>query len=149
MYHFMWVQIKKHLLARLINISQITDLIFLGHFGREQLAAGGQIFLCNAHLSNNCVLRLTAIAAAYFNMIWYFSEGMLTAQDSLTSHAFGMRDIAGTRHWTYVSIIVMSFICVAGSVLMMFSPFVVRSIFALQGNLADEVIHEHNVYIYY
>lgn len=90
-------------------------------------------------------------------MIWYFSEGMMSAQDSLTSHAFGMRDsgnaafftssnlltsacfVAGTRHWTYVSVIVMSIIALAGTILMVFSPLVVSSVFGLEGNLAQEV----------
>jgi hypothetical protein len=106
--------------------------------------------------SFNILDCVAAIATAYFNMIWYFSEGMMSAQDSLTSHAFGMRDsgnaafftscnltsacfVAGTRHWTYVSVIVMSIIALAGTILMVFSPLVVSSVFGLEGNLAQEV----------
>lgn len=35
---------------------------------------------------------MLAIGSVYYNMLWCFMEGLLSAQDCLSSHSFGMQD---------------------------------------------------------
>ena len=42
-----------------------------------------------------CIINemiMTALGNAFYNMIWFFNEGVMTAQDNLSAHAFGSRD---------------------------------------------------------
>jgi hypothetical protein len=54
------------------------------------------LLIINVLISNICT-DLIAIGNIYYNMIWYFIEGLLTAQDCLGSHSFEMKD-HGTVH---------------------------------------------------
>ena len=51
---------------------QLLSIMMLGFYSTNDLAVG-------------------AIAVAYFSMVWYFIEGYLTAQDSLTYQSFALR----------------------------------------------------------
>jgi hypothetical protein len=73
-----------------------------------------------------------ALGGVYYNLIWYFSEGVLSAQDTLLSHAFETKDygppsllllillffdslVAASRHWSYVSAVVLGVISLLGA----------------------------------
>eukprot|EP01041_Mallomonas_annulata_P006635 gene6635-13444_t len=64
----------------LVNIAEVSmnivNVIMLGQAGKESLAA-------------------YALGNMYFNILWYFIEGFLTAQDTLTSQALGSHDHYG------------------------------------------------------
>ena len=93
----------------------------LGHLGKGDLAGA-------------------CVASAYFNLIWYFIEGVLTAQDTLCAAAFGMRDYETLRYWTFVSFFIVIFLCSAGTVGLVFSPLVIPRVFGVNVRTAIKVI---------
>jgi Na+-driven multidrug efflux pump len=114
----------------------LTDLIMLGHLGKGDLAGA-------------------CVAFAYFNMIWYLIEGVLTAQDTLCAAAFGKRDYEALRYWTFVSFFIVIFLCTAGTVGLLFSPLVIPCVFGVNlrtsikvGNLTISSLHYYiTIYI--
>lgn len=90
----------------------ITNLVVLGHLGKGDLAGA-------------------CVAFAYFNMIWYIIEGVLTAQDTLCAAAFGMRDYEALRYWTFVSFFIVIFLCSAGTIGLAFSSLAIPRIFGV------------------
>lgn len=80
----------------------ITDNIFLGQHGRGNLA-------------------VLSIGTSYFNIIWLFIEGVLTAQDTLSSQAYGMNDAKHLRQWLYAATAVSIVLCLLGTIVMFFS----------------------------
>ena len=90
----------------------ITNLVVLGHLGKGDLAGA-------------------CVAFAYFNMIWYIIEGVLTAQDTLCAAAFGMRDYEALRYWTFVSFFIVIFLCSAGTIGLAFSSVAIPRIFGV------------------
>ena len=90
----------------------LTDLIILGHLGKGDFAGA-------------------TVAFIYSNSIWYFIEGVLTAQDTLSAAAYGMRDYDSLRYWTYVSGFIVIIFCICGTGLMIISPLLIYRIFGL------------------
>jgi Na+-driven multidrug efflux pump len=80
----------------------ITDNIFVGQHGRGNLA-------------------VLSVGTSYFNIIWLFIEGVLTAQDTLSSQASGMNDPKHLRQWLYAASAVSIVLCLLGTILMFFS----------------------------
>jgi Na+-driven multidrug efflux pump len=78
----------------------IIDLIYLGHVSPMALSIGGrEIYFGRQDLANDqkfptdfSPFVLIALGSVYYNMVWYISEGILSAQDSLISHALEMKD---------------------------------------------------------
>ena len=70
--------ISTNLLAYLL---QVVGQIFLGRLGASSLAAA-------------------ALGNSYFNMVWYFIQGVSTALDTLASQSFGKGDTEGVRLWS-------------------------------------------------
>ena len=80
----------------------IVDIIFLGHMGKGNLAAA-------------------IIGNAFVNVIWFFIEGYLTAQDTLAANAFGMKDYKAVRYWSYISMATTGALCVFATLVSLFA----------------------------
>ena len=98
----------------------VVSLIFQGRLGKGDLSAG-------------------AIALAYFNIVWYFIEGVLTAQDALCATAYGRRDHDSLRYWTYVSLFICVLLCTAGTIIFLFAPLFIRPLFGVNQRTATKV----------
>ena len=85
----------------------VVNLLMLGHHGKGDIAAA-------------------AIGYAYYNIVWYFIEGVLTSQDTLCATAYGRRDFDALRYWSYVSSFVVSFLCLFGTLAFLFSPVLIQ-----------------------
>ncbi len=92
-------------------------------------------------------------------MIWYFGEGFLTAQDTLSYDAY-CRDregpffvhtlsddetlmsyvsVAGARRWAVASVASMLPLCILGTILMLLSPIIIPSYLTVEEHLAQKV----------
>lgn len=94
----------------------VEDVIMLGHLGKGHVAA-------------------LAIGNGFFNIMWYFLEGFLTAQDTLCSNAYGQGDPKALRYWCYVSMFATFFVCAAATVLFFFSELILGSFFFINFHL--------------
>ena len=97
----------------------ITNLIVLGHLGKGHLASG-------------------VIALAFYNIAWYFIEGVLTAQDNLVARSFALNDEAAARYWSLISFAVAMLLCIPGTVLFIFSAIIVQSAFMIGQHTAGK-----------
>jgi MATE family multidrug resistance protein len=97
----------------------LTDVIVLGYLGKGNLAAA-------------------SIGMSYFNISWFFIEGVLTAQDTLSAQAFGMNDVFDLRCWLYVSIIVTIFLCSISTVLLAFGYLVISYVFQINQHVGSK-----------
>ena len=95
----------------------VTDVIMLGHLGKGHLAAA-------------------CIGTSYFNISWFFIEGVLTAQDTLSAQAFGMNDLHNVRCWLYVSSAVSCLLCILGTILLGLGYFVIPYVFQVDPHIA-------------
>lgn len=68
------------------NLMNITDLVMVGHIGKDQLAAA-------------------AIGNTVFNLVAFPLVGMMTALNTLGSNSFGAKDYDSLRHWIRGSIL--------------------------------------------
>ena len=104
-------------ISTLLETSMVVeDVIMLGHLGKGHVAA-------------------LAIGNAFFNIMWYFMEGFLTAQDTLCSNAYGQGDPKALRYWCYVSMFSTFFICAAATVVFFFSELILGSAFFIHFHL--------------
>lgn len=95
----------------------IMTIVLLGHLGKGHLSAG-------------------VIALAFYNISWFFIEGMLTAQDSLVARSFALNDREGARYWSYVSFGVAVLICVPTTVLFIFAAVIIQFAFLIRPHTA-------------
>jgi Na+-driven multidrug efflux pump len=95
----------------------ISTIIILGHLGKGHLSAG-------------------VIALAFYNISWYFLEGMLTAQDNLVARAFALKDRKAARYWSYISFGVTVLICIPTTVLFIFAAIVIQYAFLIRPHTA-------------
>ena len=61
-----------------------------------------------------CIINemiMTALGNAFYNMIWFFNEGVMTAQDNLSAQAFGSRDHGVTICLSYFMIYLTDIAC--------------------------------------
>jgi Na+-driven multidrug efflux pump len=75
-----------------------------------------------------------------YNSSWHFVEGCLSAQDTLVSRAAVSRDFKLMRHWSIMSLIVTSGLCLIFSLTFVFSPFIIRYVFLTKPHIADKAI---------
>ena len=108
--------ISTNLLAYLL---QVVGQIFLGRLGASSLAAA-------------------ALGNSYFNMVWYFIQGVSTALDTLASQSFGKGDTEGVRLWSQRAALVLSAFFVPAFILMYWSESVMLVIFGLQPELCAQ-----------
>jgi Na+-driven multidrug efflux pump len=94
-----------------------VDVAMLSHLGKGNLAAA-------------------AVGWAYFNIVWLFIEGVLTAQDTLISHAVGTCDYKLMRYWLIVSGLVSALLCMIGSFFYCFSYLIIQDIFQIRAHIA-------------
>ena len=87
----------------------LVFIAMLGHLGKGHQASG-------------------FLGFAYYNIIWFFLEGLLTAQDILTARAMAFNRVEACRYWTYISFIVVSIVLLIASILLSSSPWVFRLI---------------------
>ena len=99
----------------------IVDVIMLGHLGRGHIGA-------------------YAIGSGYFNILWYIIEGFLTAQDTLSSNAYGKGDLNAVRYWAYVSLIVGIFLSIATRVVILFSQLIMTRAFFLTPHVRNKAV---------
>lgn len=104
-----WPVIGTNMLGSLL---QSEALIYLGHMGQRSLAA--------ATLGNT-----------YFNMLWYFIQGVSTALDTLASQAFGAGDTNMVRVWSMRCAMLLCLLCVPASLLMYYSGSIMLVLFRL------------------
>ena len=95
----------------------ITTLIMLGHLGKGHLSAG-------------------VIALAFYNISWYFMEGLLTAQDSLVARAFALNDRESARYWSYISVSVAILLCIPATVLFIMAAIIIQYAFLIRPHTA-------------
>ena len=101
-------QIVPLILIYLLEYSMVvTDFMMLGRLGR-------------GHLSS------FAVATGFFNIMWYFIEGFMTAQDTLSANAFEKRDQYALRYWLYSSLFAVFILCSMASVLFCFNDLVLK-----------------------
>lgn len=94
----------------------VVDVIMLGHLGKGHVAA-------------------YAIGNGFFNMLWYFIEGFLTAQDTLCSNAYGSGDPKAVRYWSYVSLLSVFILCSAATGIIFFTEYILGSWFFITFHL--------------
>mmetsp|Transcript_26714 Transcript_26714/g.25577 ORF Transcript_26714/g.25577 Transcript_26714/m.25577 type:complete len:416 (-) Transcript_26714:154-1401(-) len=97
----------------------LTDVIISGYLGKGNLAA-------------------VSIGTSYFNISWFFIEGVLTAQDTLSAQAFGMNDSFDLRCWLYVSILVTIFLCSISTVFLAFGYLVILHVFQVNQHVGSK-----------
>lgn len=95
----------------------IMTIVLLGHLGKGHLSAG-------------------VIALAFYNISWYFIEGLLTAQDSLVARSFALNDREGARYWSYISFGVAVLICVPTTALFVFAAIIMQFAFQIRPHTA-------------
>lgn len=61
---------------------------------------------------------------------------MLTAQDTLSTHSYGMGDIQQVRYWTYVSAIVSSCYCIIATIIFLFARVITITILFVNYHVA-------------
>ena len=88
----------------------VVDVIMLGHLGKGHVAA-------------------YAIGNGFFNILWYFIEGFLTAQDTLCSNAYGSGDPKAVRYWSYVALCSVIILCVLATCIIFFTEMILGSWF--------------------
>ena len=85
-----------------------TDLVFLGHLGRAELAIG-------------------TIASTVFNLVWFGISGFGTGFDTLGSQAAGAGDAMAVRNWAMLAAVSLSACCLpAAAVLALGRPVAYR-----------------------
>ena len=89
----------------------------LGHLGKGHLSAG-------------------VIALAFYNISWYFLEGLLTAQDSLVARSFALNDRESARYWSYISFAVALLLCVPATILFIFAAIIIQYAFQIRSHTA-------------
>ena len=94
----------------------VVDVIMLGHLGKGHVAA-------------------YAIGNGFFNMLWYFIEGFLTAQDTLCSNAYGSGDPKAVRYWSYISLVSVFILCAAATGIIFFTEYILGSWFFITFHL--------------
>lgn len=97
----------------------LVDLAFLGHLGKGQLAAA-------------------AMGNALFSAVWSFIEGAMTGQDTMAAHAFGRGDMRNVRYWSLVSALVTVILSSIGTIILIFSPAAMKSLFFFNSHLASK-----------
>jgi Na+-driven multidrug efflux pump len=95
----------------------IVTIVILGQLGKGHLSAG-------------------VIALAFYNIAWYFIEGVLTAQDTLVSQAFALNDQVGVRYWSYISFGVVMMLCALSTALFVFAAIIVQFAFMITPHTA-------------
>lgn len=93
----------------------LVDIVMLGRTNYESLA-------------------VAALGGTVFNMLWYFIEGFLTAQDTLSSQLSGEM-----RHWMYVSISITLVLCFFGTVVLALTPVITTYIFMTDSDISMKV----------
>ena len=71
----------------------LTDMIFVGHLGRNELAVAG-------------------LATSVFNFFWFAILGFCSILDTLGSQAHGAGDAPGVRTWAFVTAVGACALCV-------------------------------------
>jgi MATE family multidrug resistance protein len=111
-----WPIICTNLLAYML---QVVGQIFLGRLGPQSLAAA-------------------ALGNSYFNMVWYFVQGVSTALDTLASQAYGNGDCELARLWSIRAALVLSLVMIPATLVMYFSEPVMIHLFGLPVPLCAE-----------
>ena len=111
-----WPVICTNLLAYTL---QVVGQIFLGRLGPQSLAAA-------------------ALGNSYFNMVWYFIQGVSTALDTLASQAYGNGDCELARLWSTRAAVVLSLVMIPATLVMYFAEPVMIHLFGLPVPLCTE-----------
>jgi Na+-driven multidrug efflux pump len=102
-----------------MNSFWLEDVAFLAALGRGHLASA-------------------SLGTSIFLMIWSFLEGLLTAQDTLTAHSFGMSDLQQVRYWTYIAAIVSVLVCIIATIIFIFSRIITITILFVNYHVASK-----------
>ena len=86
------------------QVMTMTDLIFLGHLGRFELAVG-------------------TLGSTLFNLLWFGIAGFGTGFDTLGSQSHGARDHVATRNWAMLAAASLSLCCVPASAILLCGRF--------------------------
>jgi hypothetical protein len=97
----------------------LIDIIMLGHLGKGHLASA-------------------AIGNTFLNIIWTFMEGVMTAQDTLASRAFGRKEFNAVRYWSAVSLFITIILCIIATIILLLSPFIINSLYMITPHLATK-----------
>lgn len=97
----------------------LIDMIMLGHLGKGHLAAA-------------------AIGNTIINILWAFMEGVMTAQDTLASRAFGSKEFNAIRYWSAVSLFITIILCIIATIILLLSPFIINSIYMVTPHLGTK-----------
>ena len=111
-----WPVICTNLLAYTL---QVVGQIFLGRLGPQSLAAA-------------------ALGNSYFNMVWYFVQGVSTALDTLASQAYGHGDCELVRLWSWRAALALGVVMVPATFVMYFAEPVMIHLFGLPAPLCAE-----------
>lgn len=93
----------------------LVDIIMLGHAGRGHLSAA-------------------VVALAFYNVAWFFVEGVLTAQDTLLARSSAVSDAATARYWTYIALLVVLVLSCTSTVFFAFAPLLMFRAFSIRYN---------------
>ena len=71
-------------------------------------------------------------------MVWSFLEGILTAQDTLSTHSYGIGDIKQVRYWLYISIIVSLIYCIIATIIFFFARIITITLLFVNYHIASK-----------
>jgi len=97
----------------------LVDVAFLASLGRGHLASA-------------------ALGTSIYLMVWSFLEGILTAQDTLSTHSYGMGDIKQVRYWLYISIIVSLIYCIIATIIFIFARIITITLLFVNYHIASK-----------
>ena len=97
----------------------VATIVLLGHLGKGHLSAG-------------------VVALAFYNISWYFVEGMLTAQDNLVSRSFALKDRKSARYWSYIAFGVTILACIPTTLLFILAAIIIQFAFQIRQHTAQK-----------
>eukprot|EP01038_Epipyxis_sp_PR26KG_P012651 gene12651-16961_t len=101
------------------NSFWLSDVVFLGHLGKGHLAAA-------------------IIAKSYYNIMWIFLEGVLTAQDTLLSKANCHNDESSAKYWSYIAFLIVTVLNLINTGLIFASNQIIGNLFFVRPHLAGK-----------
>ena len=97
-----------------------TDLLFLGHLGRSELAVG-------------------SLCTTIFNLLWFGIAGFGTGFDTLGSQAHGAADFAAVRQWAFLAAGFLTLCCVPAAIILSCGESIARMILSQDEYTSERV----------
>ena len=97
-----------------------TDLLFLGHLGRSELAVG-------------------SLCTTIFNLLWFGVAGFGTGFDTLGSQAQGAADFAAVRQWAFLAAAFLTACCVPAAIVLSCGESIARTILSQDEYTSERV----------